>query len=656
MKDAFLNFANMIFTVLKNIMQKYLVADADVSREIFICLTGLMSSVIIFIAGTIIEEKNEAKKGTILCKSRIKQEMLFCIIILIGILIFSSITSYCEEIGSQLEHNYLAKPNEICLLENYKVFRIVINILTIIFAYGTFKTFAVTIKLIKDKDYLNKEIDKYIRVRSCKIEQKANKSSLKNLKKYKNEFKCYLENHKQEFDCIHNIEKKFSKESYKPLVASKAGIIKEYNYKKLSYIVDEIKNNFEIDDKNPILVFEKDIGDKVEKGNTVCYCLNQLFNYFEDFPNYIIYDENSKYIADEIKSIQKSLFQKAMQFKEPQNFDDDARLLNYCDYLYKNNLNGVKSFYLSQISETKNYIWKNEYKNAKYTYFLSLVLSLAYKYENLEDYQEISQIILNMYIIRLEITTDAKQVAYDFANKYFRYDYSLTLKNSEYYDVLMSNLLNYMIINIRRKKFEEIDVLFKNMQLKKMTSYDCSNQSKHRVLNLQFASSIVKCLVILLEKNDDFNNYIEEIKKILIFVKAYFINTDDAWTIINDFEKCYRTYSSIQRIYNDLDLRLKDKDYTYYKIAWVMKDEKVLRELLCSFNIKDTDFINLDGTKITDLERANYNSFLKFISAPKTIYENKMKIDFSDNHLSKILSLAIKSENDDSKNNGLKNL
>lgn len=75
------------------------------------------------------------------------------------------------------------------------------------------------------------------------------------------------------------------------------------------------------------------------------------------------------YIGDEIKLINENLLEFANNFSEPDDFDDNNKLFSYFNYLYQNDLNGVRKFSIYQLEETARLIYKDKYKSNKYAVF-----------------------------------------------------------------------------------------------------------------------------------------------------------------------------------------------------------------------------------------------------------------------------------------------
>lgn len=615
------------------------VLNSDIRRDIFIGVTGLMVAIIIFIAELISNKKYELEKRVILSKTNIINNMKFCIFIYF-IMFISSIVKCSYD-----------SPNEIVYIQCdilYIILQLTINILILVFMYKTFNIFKTTVKLNIDKEYFNKELDNYVKKRSIEIENEANKKSLKNIKKLKQEFENYI---KEKTNLSNDaLNAGFSKESYIPIYTNKRGIIKNYNYKKIDSILESIDNisNEETKDylpKNePIFIFARQIGDKVEKNSIIGYCLKGYKKYFKDFSNFIVYDENSMYIGDEIKLINENLLEFANNFSEPDDFDDNNKLFSYFNYLYQNDLNGVRKFSIYQLEETARLIYKDKYKSNKYAVFLNRISSLAYSNDNYDEYQKINRLIFFLYYQQLKIGgIDIKKVAYNFANNYFKYDYFSIKKNNDirFYDELMSNLLRFICTLIREKKFDAISILFKNILLEHDRHFN-DDFDEIDISNLQFAICIIQCLMMLIDKKVVTDEDKKEIITIINWTRKYFINTYDAWQIVINFKKYYNKKSSIQDVYDHLESDYTDHEYLSSWSCLHIDDKIILKELLCSFKIRNVfkDSINYD--EITKDDKYYFKNLLEIISSTeKTKFEQELNFNTTNGNLVESLKLVI---------------
>lgn len=645
----------LILKIYKTLLKISCILDSGIGKDVFIGVTGLMVAIVIFIAEVISNKNYELEKRVILSKTKIIKNMKFCIFIYLILFISSMIKSSCNP------------STEFFFLQSdilYVFFQLTSNILILIFMCKTINIFKISVKLNIDKEYFNKELDNYVNQRSMDIEKETSKKSLKNIKKLKENFENYLKSKKILSKDLLSVS--FSEKNFTPIYTNKRGIIKNYNYKKIDSIIENIDNisNEETKDylpnNEPIFVFAKQIGDKVENNGIVGYFLNGYGNYFKNFSNCILYDENSIYIEDEIKVINKNLLELANSFTEPYEFDDNNRLFNYFNHLYQNDLNGVRKLFIYQLEETVRIVYKDKYKNNKYADFLHRILLLAYRNDNYDEYQQISKLINFLYYQQLKIgNNDTKKVAYNFANNYFKYDYFSIKKKSDirFYDELMSNLLRFICVLIREKRFDEITILFKNILLEQCGHYSDDFDEKD-ILNLQFATGIIQCLMLLIDKNDISDKEKKEIINIINWSKKYFINTFDTWQIVMNYKKNCNKKTSIQDVYDNLAFDFVNHEYLSSWSCWHINDKIILKELLCAYKLRIVfkDSINYD--EITKDDKYYFEKLLEMISSTeKTKFEQELSLNVDYGNLAESLNLVIsdaeKKEKEYIKNNQL---
>lgn len=615
--------------------------NSDIRRDIFIGVTGLMVAIIIFIAEVISNKKYELEKRLILEKTKIIWNMGFCIFIY-----FIMFTSSIVKCSYDSTEEYFYVQNDTLFI----ILQLLINILILFFMYKTFNIFKISVKLNMDKEFFDKELDNYVYKRCLEIEKEANKKSLKNIGELKKDFLKYLNSKNNLSDDVLGMS--INDELYTPIYANKRGIIKNYNYKKIDSMIDNINNissNEESKDylstDKCVFIFAKQIGDKIEKNSIIGYGLNGYKQYFKNFPNCIIYDENSMYIGDEIKLINENFFEFASNFSEPGDFDENNKLFNYFNYLYQNKLDGVRRISIYQLEEMARKIHKDKYKNNKYVIFLNNVLSLSYSDGNYEEYRQISLLIYYLYYQQLKMDViDEKKVAYNFSNNYFKFNYFSIKKNNDirFYDELMSNLLRFICDLIRERKFDVITIIFKNILLE----YDrhiVDDFDEKDILNLQFAIGIIQCLMMLVDKNNISSDEKKAIIGIINWTKQYFINTYDAWLIITNFKKYYNKKTSIQSVYDHLEFDFIDHEYLSSWSGCCIDEKIIIRELLYAFKISTVFDDNINYDEITKDDKYYFEELLKQISDSKDIkFEQILELKFSKDSLVKTLNKVIK--------------
>ena len=437
------------------------VLKQDYISNIYIGVTGILVAIVIFIAEVIKDQNNELNKKIILCKTNIKNYIIYILCIFFYMLII----------------NMLKYNNENDIGDFYNIIYLITHSLLLIFVIIsiciTGMMFRVTLRLNTEKDYFNKELEKYINKKVINLERRANNQNNKKHKKEEIEFRKFLKEQEIYFN-----DETIIKENpkYEPIYPVKNGIIEKYDYKKLIDLANYFNNqkiteeNYSVDNKN-IVYIPNYIGKKVSKKEPVFYCLKQYKNIFNNLSDMVIYTDNRLFIDDEIKLINTALFNMASEYEEPDAYDENSRLYNYFKYLYDNKLYAIKSLALVNIEEYYRKIYSNYSKNRQFTRFLDSLSFLAYSNDDYDDYEYINNIELYLYVHQLEEKeTNIKKIAYNFANNMFRFNLYLVKKNSDirYYDNLMAILLKFIIYLIKTSNYEAIDVLLDNILMERI--------------------------------------------------------------------------------------------------------------------------------------------------------------------------------------------
>ena len=220
--------------------------------DIYIGVTGIIVAIVIFIAEVVKDQNNELNKKVILAKTSIKKNIIFVLCIFLYMLI-----------ANMLDFNTDAC---LCSWNNilYLITHAILIILVLISIYNTGKMFLTALKLNTEKDYFNKELEKYIYDKVLKLETRA---SNKDSKKHKNEeieFREFIKKQEMYFNDETKIKDKSDYEAIYPI---KNGIIGNYDYKKLNDLANYFINqkiseeNYITNNKN-IIFIPNNIGKK----------------------------------------------------------------------------------------------------------------------------------------------------------------------------------------------------------------------------------------------------------------------------------------------------------------------------------------------------------------------------------------------------------
>ena len=610
------------------------VLKQDYISNIYIGVTGILVAIVIFIAEVIKDQNNELNKKIILCKTNIKNYIIYILCIFFYMLII----------------NMLKYNNENDIGDFYNIIYLITHSLLLIFVIIsiciTGMMFRVTLRLNTEKDYFNKELEKYINKKVINLERRANNQNNKKHKKEEIEFRKFLKEQEIYFN-----DETIIKENpkYEPIYPVKNGIIEKYDYKKLIDLANYFNNqkiteeNYSVDNKN-IVYIPNYIGKKVSKKEPVFYCLKQYKNIFNNLSDMVIYTDNRLFIDDEIKLINTSLFNMASEYEEPDAYDENSRLYNYFKYLYDNKLYGIKSLALVNIEEYYRKIYNNYSKNRQFTRFLDSLSFLAYSNDDYDDFEYINNIELYLYIHQLdEKEKDVKKIAYNFANNMFRFNLYLVKKNSDirYYDNLMAILLKFIIYLIKTSNYEAIDVLLDNILMERI-NYKNNEFDEYDIVNFQFSCGIIYCLIMMSNHNMLNSQFLTTIKRLINYVENFLINLYDAWDTIIYFKKYFNKKTCVQKVYNNFDFEFEDHEYRNSWGGCCIDTTLVLKEFLFIFEIDFANVNSIDKKQISRKDKYFYKNLLNLINSNEiTELEKFLTVKYDNSYIVDAINVAI---------------
>lgn len=623
-----------------NFLFKYIcIFDNDIRRDIFIGVTGITIAIVIFIAEVISNKKNELEKKLILSITKIKRNIIFCIFIF-----------FLLYMGTLIQNTNVVKKVDGVIYNDFLYFLIQfgINICILFFMYKTVKIFLISVKLNTDKSYFNFELEKFIEKKADIIEKKASKKGLKNINKLKKEYDDFINSNSRISKDYLTLG--FSDELYVPIYPNKNGIIKKYDYHKINSIINSLeqKSNLKVNEykKNEeiFIYFIKNIGEKVHKKEPIAYCLKDLFKQCSEISYAIDYYNNITYIDDEIKVINDELCKIAMTFNEPDDFDSNDMLFNFFNYLYKNNLNGIKSLALEQLYDTAKRLYKNDYKNKSLCRFLNRISHLAFENDCYEDYAFINDLIYILYLERLKVKDiDIKQVSFDFVTRYFRFNYYSVSKYKDiaYCDNLTSYLFRFISTLIKQRNFESVLVIFDNISF---TNKDINEQdlSELEILNFQFVCGIIFCIYLTYKKYKLNELEIKLIKQIIKWLQYNLFGFYDAWHIICCFKNYFSKSSCIQKAYYDFNHSFEEHKYKSSWSGGYTDNNLILRELLVAFDVSFAFEGDINYDEISKDDLNYYQSVQKIISeANSSCFSEMTKKSYRNDEILKVIESVI---------------
>lgn len=617
--------------ILLNILNQEYISD------IYIGVTGILIAIVIFIAEIISQKNNALYKKVILYKTRIKGNIIFTLVIFLFMLICNSF-------------DYDVKCEMVYTNVIYIIFHVILLILVLLSMYKTGRIFWISIKLNIEENYFNEKLEEYVYKKAKLLEKKANKRSKHKLKKEQLDYKNFL----KDSDIFFNDKSIMEKNNkYEPIFSLKNGIIKTYDYKKIYELINFYKSqkasekSFTLTTNNIVYIPNK-IGEKVNKKEPIFYCLKEYKNIFKNLNDMIIYTDNRLFINDEIKLINKCLFDLALDYSEPDSFDENNRLFNYFNFLYKNKLYGIKQLALDNIEETFRKIYKNYAKNASFCSFLNSLSLLAYTNGDYEDYAYINDIKLYLYIYQLKCkNVDVRKIAYNFANNAFRFNMYSVKKNEDirYYDNLMSLLLKFIIELIKNSYYMAIEVLLNNISME-VIIYKNNEFDKKDIINFQFACGIIYCLIILAQQSKLKDKEVKYIKNLIDYIDSFFINISDAWITIQYFKQYFNKSTCVQRVYEKFDFEFVNHDYQSTWGGLNIDERLILKEVLYIFNISYTNINSIEISEIKKDDEYFYQKLLDLINSQDlTKIEEYLKIKYDKSLIIETLNFAIEEAN-----------
>ena len=621
---------NFILWVNTNIFKT--LNNSTVRIDSFIGIVGVIIAIVIFVAETMKDNKMETQKRFVIEKTNMKTCMILSVIIL-SFCIVKEILPYdsgCEKIIEII----------------FFILEVLLNVLIAASIYMTIRLFKISIKLNIESKYYYEEYYKYI---TGRVEDFYKKKISKNKNNIKSESaKKILNDNKKIF--VTEID---SLDDYIPVKANKNGVFKSYSSRAIQTIIDKIeegrvKNPKLVLHSKPLFVLPLKENDKINRGVTIAYYKNDIIGYEDLLCNTVLFKDNIPYQDDEINLIVSDLF--LIAANKENNFDADNRLYNFFDYLYKNEMYSILNISYEHIRNVFVESYDDLYKNRELAKFLGMLENLAYSYKDIERYKFICDYIYYCYREQLDLSSDIRQVSCDFTNDIIRYDYYSVKKNDDsiYYDVLLSNLMNFLFDLIARKEFEAINDIFQNVVFDYNHFID-EEPDQYDIKRIQFSFGFVYGLIILSNKDSFKTEHKNGLKNLINNIKTFFVDIYNQNDAILYFKRYYQKYSYIYEVYSRFDFRFVNKKYRNSFSGYVIDEIFILKEFIYLFKI---NYSNLDDIYPELVSRENkyfYQRMLDVInkgevskldSLLEVKTDNKYIIDL----LEKLISLCSEEE------------
>lgn len=590
--------------------------------EIYIGIIGVLISIVIFISETLKDKKNDTQRKFIIETTRVKKIMTFSLLTL-SLSILVQLIPYGEN-------------NIIYFIASFIKYTCVGYSI-----YNTIVLFLIAIRLNTESMYFYSEYDKYVKHKLEVIHNSVTKEYEKKLKEQSAD--DFIEDSDDFYSRnINNID------DYIPIKADKSGIFKCYNARYLQIICEKVEKSYTnnttfIPKTKPLILLPLKGNEKINRGVVIAYCAKELKKLESDIQGSVLYYDSAPFQDIEIDTIIKDLHYSAY-YNDEKEFDPDNRLFYFYAFLYEKNMSAIldRSFeYLNEVYANS----ANDYnKNRKLANFLSSITHLAYSNEDYYHYKYLCDLIYICYKHQLCLTNDRRQVCYDFVNSVIRYDYYTVRKNDDsiYFDVLLSNLLNFLFDLISMKEFKAVNDLFNNVTFD-YNSYIYGKPNDYDILKIQFSFGFVYGLIMLFNLGILDNEDKDNINKIINNIKCYFVDIYNQTDAIYYFKKYYHKISNVESTYNRFDFKFVDKNYKNSWSGYSVDEMFILKEYLYLFQIEFFDSNDINDELITKDSKYDYERFLKSVQTEsESNISNVLGAKFDNTNLKSLLNILIK--------------
>lgn len=607
--------------------------NGTVRIDAFIGIVGVIIAIVIFVAETMKDNKVETQKKFVLEKTNMKKSMILSVLIL-TFCIIKEVLPYNSECSDLIKIIFF-------------FIELLLNVLIIWSIWLSIRLFKESIKLNTESKYFYEEYYKYIInrvvcINNKKIRDFTPKEKNKSIKK------IIKDNEKLFTFEIDNLD------GYVPVKANKNGIFKSYNSRALQTIIDKIDENRINNSKliiysKPLFILPLKENDKVNRGVTIAYYKSDITGYDDLLCNTVLLKDNIPYQDDEINLIVSDLF--LIAANKEKDFDADNRLYNFFNYLYKNEMYSILNISYEYIRNVFVDSYNDVNKNNELAKFLGMLASLAYSYQDIERYKFVCDYIYYCYREQLDLSNDIRQVSYEFTNNIIRYDYYSVRKNDDsiYYDVLLSNLMNFLFDLIARKEFKAISDIFQNVIFDYNHFID-EEPDQYDIKRIQFSFGFVYGLIILSNKDSFNSGHKKGLDALINNIKTFFVDIYNQNDAILYFKRYYNKHSYIYDVYSRFDFRFEKKEYRNSFSGYVIDDAFIIKEFLYLFKI---NYSNLENINLELIGRENKYLYQRLLDVIKKEEISKLdsilEIKYDNKSIIELLEELIKQCNSDEK-------
>ena len=345
----------------------------------------------------------------------------------------------------------------------------------------------------------------------------------------------------------------------------------------------------------------KNIGDKIDKRYPIAYYKNIDEQLAKLIKQTMIEDTHKKYAMQNIIKIVEGLFKIAKE--DEKNYDGTNQLLNFYDFLCKNNYEDIRQIFMNNLEIAINEIRNNNRYEESFSAFLVRLLINSFKNDKYEDFSMINSNIISLFYLHMKVEqVDLKRIAYEYANHVFLNCFYIIKKEKDlmYYDNLMSNLLTLINQFIKMKSIEAVEVLFDNIHFTEMNNLTNQELNKYEILNFHFMIGIISSILYFYKNFTDSN--FKEIKRLINKIENKFIGFIDIWDTIMFFNKYQKTESEIKHKVKFFDFYNVEHKYKNSWMSSPINEYEVLNCILymCKIYYYNNENINPDDINIED--------------------------------------------------------
>lgn len=161
--------------------------------------------------------------------------------------------------------------------------------------------------------------------------------------------------------------------------------------------------------------------------------------------------------------------------------------------------------------------------------------------------------------------------------------------------------MNFLFDLIVRKEFNAISDLFNNIFFD-YNGYIDDEPDSYDVIKMQFSFGFIYGLIILCNKGILSTEDKDSLKKIINYIKSFFVDVHSQNEAIEYYKKYYTNDSNVYSVYKNFDFRFENKKYRNSWSGTHIDDSIILKEYIYVFGIT---YSNSEDIKIELISKDN---------------------------------------------------